>query len=75
MMKDVTPRVRPSKEWDRVGDAIYVSNGDSRMYKVTANKVEDVANGTDGVVFLRGATLMPFKLREGISEFANGLEI
>lgn len=65
MMKDVTPRVRPSKEWDRVGDAIYVSNGDSRMYKVTANKVEDVANGTDGVVFLRGATLMPFKLREG----------
>lgn len=65
MMKDVTPRVRPSKEWERVGGAIYVSNGDSRMYKVTANKIEDVANGTDGVVFLRGSTLMPFKLQDG----------
>lgn len=65
MAKDITPRVRPSKEWDRVGNAIYVSNGDSRMYKVTANKIEDVPNGTDGVVFLRGATLMPFKLQDG----------
>lgn len=65
MMKDVTPRVRPSKEWDRRGDVIYVSNGDSRMYKVSPGKIEDVANGTDGVVFLRGSTLLPFKLLDG----------
>lgn len=65
MTKEETPRIRPSKEWERVGNTIYVSNGDSRMYKVTANKIEDVSNGTDGVVFLRGSTLMPFKLREG----------
>ena len=65
MTKDETPRIRPSKEWERVGKAIYVSNGDSRMYRVTANRVEDVANGTDGVVFLRGSTLMPFRLLDG----------
>ena len=65
MTKDETPRIRPSKEWERVGGAIYVSNGDSRMYKVTANRVEDVVNGTDGVVFLRGSTLMPFRLLDG----------
>ena len=35
MMKEVTPRVRPSKEWDRRGDGIYVSNDDSRMYRVS----------------------------------------
>ena len=65
MNKDVTPRVRPSKEWDRRGDVIYVSNGDSRMYRVSPGKIEDVANGTDGVVFLRGSTLLPFKLQDG----------
>lgn len=65
MTEEETPRIRPSKEWERVGNAIYVSNGDSRMYKVTANKIEDVSNGTDGVVFLRGSTLMPFNLSDG----------
>lgn len=65
MSAEVTQRVRPSKEWERKGDAIYVSNGDSRMYRVTAAKIEDVSNGTDGVVFLRGSTLLPFKLLDG----------
>lgn len=64
-MAKETPRVRPSKQWDRKGDNIYLSNGDSRMYKVGANKIEDVANGTDGVVFLRGLTLEPWKLKDG----------
>ena len=63
--EDATPRVVPSKEWERKGDAIYISNGDSRVYKVSANKVEDVPNGTDGVVFVRGATLSPWKLLDG----------
>ena len=65
MAENITPRVRPSKEWDRRDDAIYISNGDSRMYKVTKSGIEDVANGTDGVVFLRGATLLPFKIVDG----------
>ena len=68
MTTSETPRVRPSKEWDRRGNVLYISNGDSRMYKVSANKVEDVINGTDGVVFLRGSTLLPFKLEDGPGE-------
>ncbi len=63
--EDSTPRVVPSKEWDRRGEAIYISNGDSRMCKVSAGKFEDVANGTDGVVFVRGATLAPWKVEDG----------
>lgn len=68
-----TPRVRPSKEWDRVGDTIYISNGDSRMYKITESEIKEVANGEDGVVFLRGATLSPWKYRpgEGIDPFSH----
>jgi hypothetical protein len=65
MTESETPRVRPSKEWDRRGNVIYISNGDSRIYKVSANKIENVSNGTDGVVFLRGSTLMPFELHDG----------
>lgn len=68
MTASETPRVRPSKEWDRRGDVLYISNGDSRMYKVSAGKIEDVINGTDGVVFLRGSTLLPFKLEDGPGE-------
>lgn len=75
MAESITPRVRPSKEWDRRNDVIYVSNGDSRMYKVTATGIEDVANGTDGVVFLRGATLLPFKIVDGpgVDPFAESM--
>lgn len=63
--EDETPRVVPSKEWDRRGDAIYISDGDSRVCKITADKSEFVTNGTDGVVFIRGATLAPWNLLEG----------
>lgn len=63
--EESTPRVVPSKEWDRRGDAIYISNGDSRMCKISAGKFEDVANGTDGVVFVRGATLAPWVVEDG----------
>ena len=75
MTESETPRVRPSKEWDRRGSVIYVSNGDSRMYRVSANKIESVSNGTDGVVFLRGSTLLPFELSDGpgVDPFAESM--
>jgi len=65
MNEEITPRVVPSKQWDRRGDAIYISNGDSKMCKITAGKYENVLNGTDGVVFVRGATLAPWKVENG----------
>lgn len=61
-----TPRVVPARQWTRGADgAIYISCGDSEMYRVSAGRVERVANGTDGVVFVRGSTLAPWRLLPG----------
>ena len=57
--------VRPGNSWERRGDAVYISNGDTRMCRVKDGKCEMVQNGTDGVVFLRGKTLAPWTLEEG----------
>ncbi len=61
----ITPRVVPSKEWDRRGGAIYISNGDSQVCKITGGKFELVPNGTDDVLFIRGATLAPWSVEDG----------
>lgn len=63
-----TPRVVPSKQWDRKGDVIYISNGDSRVCRISADKIEYVQNGTDGVVFVRGETFEPWQMVDGPGE-------
>lgn len=65
MESKITPRVNPSKQWERKGDVIYLSCGDSEMYRIAANSIERVANGVDGVVFVRGETLEPWTLKDG----------
>ena len=57
--------VRPGNSWERRGDAVYISSGDTEMCRVKDGKCEFVQNGTDGVVFLRGKTLAPWRLVEG----------
>ena len=57
--------VRPGNSWERRGKAVYISSGDTEMCRVTDGKAEFVQNGTDGVVFLRGKTLAPWKLADG----------
>lgn len=57
--------VRPGNSWERRGNAVYISSGDTEMCRVTDGKAEIVQNGTDGVVFLRGKTLAPWKLGNG----------
>ena len=57
--------VVPSNSWDRRGDAVYISSGDTEMCRIKGGVCEMVQNGTDGVVFLRGKTLAPWKLTEG----------
>lgn len=63
----------PGNSWERHKDAIYISSGDTQMCRIKDGKVEFVQNGTDGVVFLRGKTLAPWKLEssEGLDPFAN----
>lgn len=59
----------PSCMWDRrrteTSDAIYISSGDTSMYRLKDGKIELLQNGADNVVFLRGRTLMPWTLQEG----------
>ena len=72
---DVSQGVVPSKLWECRSEAIYISSGDSEMYKITAGGVVKVANGTDGVVFLRKHTLRAWKLKDGdgLDPFDNAL--
>lgn len=63
--EDYSRGVRPGNSWERRGDAVYISSGDTEMCRVKDGKCEMVQNGTDGVVFLRGKTLAPWKLVEG----------
>lgn len=69
---EYTPRVIPAKQWARNPDendepltTIYISNGDSQVCKVTGGKFELVPNGTDDVLFIRGATLAPWSVEDG----------
>ena len=57
--------VKPSVGWDRRGDRLYISSGDAMMCRIADGKAEMVQNGTDGVVFMRGQTLDPWKLKDG----------
>ena len=65
MSEEYAQGIAPSNQWDRRGDTIYISSGDDRMYRIAPGKIENVQNGTDGVVFLRGQTLAPWKLLDG----------
>ncbi len=72
---EVSQGVVPSKLWDCKNNTIYISSGDSEMYRIGAGKVEKVVNGTDGVVFLRKQTLKPWKLvnGDGVDPFTHSL--
>lgn len=69
MSDEYAKGIIPSNQWDRRGDNIYISSGDAMMYKINKDGVKLVQNGTDDVVFLRGATLKKWKLLDG-----NGLD-
>ena len=62
---DYSRGVTPSNSWDRRGQVIYISSGDTEMCRIDAGGAQMVQNGTDGVVFLRGKTLAPWKLQDG----------
>lgn len=70
MNHEVAEECVPGALFDRRGDVIYISNGDSEMVRVKAAVkgepvIDVVPNGTDSVVFTQGATLAPWELVEG----------
>ncbi len=62
LIGEATTGITPRRYWHREGDKIYLSSGEGRMARVTAESVEVVDNGTDGVVFEQGYTLAPWRL-------------
>jgi len=59
----------PARYWARKNDAIYISNGDGAMVRVTSDNVETVDNGTDEVLFESGYALAPWNLTEPADPF------
>lgn len=52
----------PESFWTARSGAIYISNGDGHAAKITADSVQLVDNGTDGVLFSAGRTLQAWKI-------------
>ena len=65
LSEDVSRGVVPSCGWERRGDVIYISCGDSEMWRVRGSGCDKVQNGTDGVLFVQRQTLAPWKLLDG----------
>lgn len=70
MNREIADECQPCALFDRRGDVVYVSNGDSEMMRVKPAVngepvIEIVPNGTDSVVFPQGATLAPWSIVEG----------
>jgi hypothetical protein len=59
-----TVGIIPDSFWASRPDAIYLSNGDGLIVRITPGKVEIVDNGTDGILFAAGNTLAPWTLTE-----------
>ena len=57
-----TTGILPEAYWTARPGALYLSNGDGSVAKVTADGVAMVDNGTDGVLFAAGRTLAPWTL-------------
>jgi hypothetical protein len=64
-----TTGILPESFWAARPGAIYLSNGDGAMARITPGKYEIVDNGTDGVLFAAGNTLMPWELTDPKSPF------
>lgn len=52
----------PAEYWHSNSTAVYLSNGPGQAFRITAQGIDAVDNGTDGVVFSEGSTLAPWTL-------------
>ena len=52
----------PSAYWHATPGAVYLSNGDGQLVRLTARGLELCDNGSDGVLFAAGKTLRPWKV-------------
>jgi 5S rRNA maturation endonuclease (ribonuclease M5) len=57
-----TTGILPESYWAARPGALYLSNGDGAVVKITAGEIKAVDNGTDGILFAAGRTLAPWRL-------------
>jgi hypothetical protein len=54
--------ILPASYWHATPKAVYLSNGDGQLVRLTARGLELCDNGTDGVLFAAGKTLKPWNV-------------
>ena len=64
-----TTGLLPESFWAARPGALYLSNGDGHLVKITAEAVTQADNGTDEILFASGDTLKPWKLVEPRNPF------
>ncbi len=63
-LSDRATALQPEYYWTRRGEAIYLSQGDHKLVRITPGNVAVLDNGADHVVFAAGRTLAPWALVE-----------
>ncbi len=69
LKSEYTMGVYPESYWAARSDAIYISCSASKMIKIYSAGLESVINGTDGVLFPTGRTLLPWSLAKPVDPF------
>lgn len=64
-----TTGLLPEAYWASRPGAVYLSNGDGKLVKITADAVIEADNGTDDILFPRGKTLAPWNLVDPVDPF------
>jgi len=59
--------------FDQSGFRMYLFNHDSQVYRISADEMDLVPNGTDGVLFVSDSTTQPFTIAE-IASSSNSLD-
>jgi hypothetical protein len=54
--------ILPASYWQATPEAVYLSNGDGQLVRLTACGLELCDNGSDGVLFAAGKTLKPWNV-------------
>lgn len=68
-LQGLTMGIIPNSYWAQTEKGIYLSCGDGEMARITAAGIDNVDNGTDGILFASGFTLPPWTFTEPLDPF------
>ena len=62
LLSTAASAILPAAYWHATADAVYLSNGDGQLVRVTPRGLALLDNGTDSVLFAAGRTLRPWNV-------------